>query len=109
MEPGYAGSATAAASCNNLVQDVAVRHPAALVALSRLMAHHISALVRPGPDDAAAVRATRAVFDEMWRLAPVSTRWHGDARSWLLATAHRRRAEQARPVDDRGPPASGQC
>lgn len=45
-------------------------------------------------DTAAAPAITRAVFLELWCLAPVTR--SGDARSWLTAIAARRSAEHLR-------------
>jgi len=82
--------------CDSLLRQIADRHPSALVRLHRLMVHQIFAHVRAGLDEAAAVGVTRAVFVEVWLLAPVSARWQNDAQTWLLAIADRRMAAQAR-------------
>ncbi|MEV0568500.1 hypothetical protein [Dactylosporangium sp. NPDC050588] len=65
------------------------------------MVHQILAHIRPGLDDVAAVCVTRAVFVEVWLLAPVSQRWHADAQAWLFAIADRRAGEQAREASPR--------
>ncbi|MEV0569245.1 hypothetical protein [Dactylosporangium sp. NPDC050588] len=84
----------AAASYNILVRQIADRDPAALARLHRLLAHQVFVHVRAGlGDTAAAVSIVRAVFVEVWRLAPVSRMRHDDAHAWLIAIADRRVAE----------------
>lgn len=62
----------------------------------RLLAHQIFAHVRAGLGDTTAESVTRAVFVEVWRLAPASRLRRDDARTWLFAIADRRVAEHLR-------------
>ncbi|GAA2593173.1 hypothetical protein GCM10010399_24720 [Dactylosporangium fulvum] len=88
---------TATASYNSLVRQIADRDPAALAHLHRLLVRRIFVHVRAGlGDTAAAVSIVRAVFVEVWRLAPASRMWHDDAHAWLLTIADRRVAEHLR-------------
>jgi acyl dehydratase len=90
-----------------LLERIADREAAALVHLHALMAGSILDLVGAEIGDTAAAPAiTRAVFLEVWWLAPVTP--PGDAGSWLTAIAARRSAEHRRtppgwlgPVYDR--------
>ncbi|MEV4141714.1 hypothetical protein AB0J72_57365 [Dactylosporangium sp. NPDC049742] len=104
MIGGQVGPISVAATCYRLVRKIADGDRAALAGLYRLMVHEILAHVRPGLDGVAAVRVTRAVFVEVWLLAPVSQRWHADARAWLFAIADRRAGEQARAASPRMAP-----
>jgi DNA-directed RNA polymerase specialized sigma24 family protein len=75
---------------------IADREPAALAELCRLQARPVFGHVRARIDDfAAAAAITRAVFVEMWRLAP-ARRQLRDPRSWLLRIADRRIADHQR-------------
>ncbi|WP_344617922.1 hypothetical protein [Dactylosporangium salmoneum] len=88
---------TATTSYNSLVREIADRDPAALANLHRLLVRRIFVHVRAGlGDTAAAVSTVRAVFVEVWRLAPASRMWHDDAHAWLLTIANRRVAEHLR-------------
>ncbi|MEV4516113.1 hypothetical protein AB0K00_45025 [Dactylosporangium sp. NPDC049525] len=90
-----------------LLERVAGRDAAAFVHLHDLMAGRILDLVGAETGDTAAAPAiTRAVFLEVWWLAPLTR--PGDARSWLTAIAVRRSVEHLRtpsgwfgPVYDR--------
>jgi DNA-directed RNA polymerase specialized sigma24 family protein len=85
----------AAASYDRLVRRIADRESAAFLALYRLMVRPVFLHSRTGLGDAgAAVLITRAVFVEVWRLAPAMPRY--DARAWLMAIADRRIAERLR-------------
>jgi DNA-directed RNA polymerase specialized sigma24 family protein len=90
-----------AATYNDLVRRIADREPAALTELYRRLAGGVQAHVSARLGDAAAGPVTRAVFVEVWRVAPARRRYD-DACGWLLAIAERRIAEQlrarARPV-----------
>jgi DNA-directed RNA polymerase specialized sigma24 family protein len=89
--------AITAASCTRLVRKIADRDRDALVRLHRLLIREIFTHVRARlGDTAAAVPVTRAVFVEVWRLAPASRAWHEDARAWLFAIADRRVDERLR-------------
>jgi DNA-directed RNA polymerase specialized sigma24 family protein len=85
----------ATAAYDRLVQRIADRESAAFLALYRLMVRPVFVHARQQlRDAAAAVAITRAVFVEVWRLAP--TRRHCDTQAWLLAIADRRITEHRR-------------
>jgi DNA-directed RNA polymerase specialized sigma24 family protein len=85
----------ATAAYDRLVQRIADREPAAFSALYRLMVRSVFVRSRMQlRDAAAAVVITRAVFVEVWRLAP--TRRPCDTQAWLLAITDRRSAEHLR-------------
>ncbi|GAA3299058.1 hypothetical protein Dvina_20100 [Dactylosporangium vinaceum] len=90
------------AAYDRLVQRIADREPAAFRTLYRLMVRPVFMHARDQLSDAAAaVAITRAVFVEVWRLAPA--RQGCQAQSWLLAITDRRisdyRRSSARPTE----------
>jgi DNA-directed RNA polymerase specialized sigma24 family protein len=92
-------------SFNDLVRRVADRDQAAFGRLYRRLVHRIFIQVREGlGDTASAVPVTRAVFVEVWRLAPTSAARHDDALAWLTAIASRRVVDRLRAVNHQPPP-----
>ncbi|GAA0711634.1 hypothetical protein Drose_16515 [Dactylosporangium roseum] len=93
----------ATAAYDRLVQRIADREAAAFHALYRLMVRPVFVHSRTQlRDAAAAVVITRAVFVEVWRLAPTRQQ-PCDIQAWLLAIADRRipeyRRSSARPAE----------
>ncbi|MEU7615791.1 hypothetical protein AB0M91_23775 [Micromonospora rifamycinica] len=90
---------------NDLVKRVADRDRAAFGRLYRRLVRVVFIQVcevvrRPS----VAVAVTRAVFVEVWRLAPGSAAGQVDGLAWVTAIADRRAAERLREIDGRIPP-----
>lgn len=82
--------------CNRLVKRVAARDRDAFRSLYRRLVPRVYRQVEAGLGNSmSAVTVTKAVFVEVWRLAPVSTAWHDDVIGWLSVIAARRTAERA--------------
>jgi DNA-directed RNA polymerase specialized sigma24 family protein len=95
--PNYA--VPVAESLSDLVKRVAERDQAAFGRLYRRLVRPTFAQVRESLGSAAsAVPVTRAVFVEVWRLAPVSDASRDDVPAWVTAIAARRTAERLRAL-----------
>ena len=100
-------SAPVAESLNDLVNRVADRDQAAFGRLYGRLVRPIFAQVRASlGSPARAVPVTRAVFVEVWRLAPVSDARRDDVLAWVTGIAARRAGDRLRELD-RQPPAGG--
>ncbi|MBF9131254.1 hypothetical protein I0C86_20145 [Plantactinospora sp. S1510] len=96
----------AAESLSDLVKRIAERDEAAFGRLYRHLVRPVFAQVRESLGSSArAVPVTRAVFVEVWRLAPVSQARHDDVLGWVTAIAARRAGDQARELGHRQPAA----
>lgn len=89
-------------SVNDLVKRVAERDRAAFSHLYRRLVHLVFSQVcevvgRPS----VAVAVTRAVFVEVWQLAPRRAAGHADGLAWVTAIADRRAADRLREIDSR--------
>jgi hypothetical protein len=81
--------------CNRLLARVAARDPIAFRSLYHRLGRRVFQQAREGlGDTASAVAVTKAVFVEVWRLAPVSGARHRDAIGWVTAITARRVAER---------------
>ena len=81
--------------CNRLVRRVAERDGTAFRRLYHQSVRRVFRQASDGlGDPAAAVAVTKAVFVEVWRLAPVSVGRHEDAIGWLTDIAARRVMER---------------
>lgn len=98
-------AAPAAESLSDLAGRIADRDQAAFGRLYRRLVRQIFAQIRESlGSTAAAVPVTRAVFVEVWILAPVSGAHRDDVLGWVTAIAARRAADQLR-APNRPPPA----
>ncbi|MEV4465479.1 hypothetical protein AB0J51_17885 [Micromonospora echinofusca] len=91
-------------SVDDLVKRIADRDPAAFGRFYRRLAPAVFAQVREslgGP--APAVAVTRAVFVEVWRLAPLPGSRQLDGRAWVTAIVARRTADRLREIDGPAP------
>jgi DNA-directed RNA polymerase specialized sigma24 family protein len=84
-----------AESVSQLVKQIAGRDRRALRRLHRRLVHQILTQARTSlGDTASAAAVTRAVFLEVWRLAPISADRQNEAVSWLTEAASRRIADR---------------
>jgi DNA-directed RNA polymerase specialized sigma24 family protein len=90
---------SATESLSDLVWRVAGREEDAFGRLYRRLVRPVYAQVLESVGRAAAVPVTRAVFVEVWRLAPVSGGRHVDVSAWVYGIAARRSADWLRTVD----------
>ncbi|MFC6016327.1 hypothetical protein ACFP2T_08960 [Plantactinospora solaniradicis] len=94
----------AAESLSDLVKRIAERDEAAFGRLYRHLVRPVFAQVRESLGSSArAVPVTRAVFVEVWRLAPVSHGRHDDVLGWVTAIAARRADDHLRELGRRQP------
>jgi DNA-directed RNA polymerase specialized sigma24 family protein len=99
-----------AESLTDLVKRIAERDEAAFGRLYRRLVRPVFAQVRESLGSSArAVPVTRAVFVEVWRLAPVSHARHDDVFGWVTAIAARRADDQLRELGRRQPTAGTGC
>ncbi|MEV4656529.1 hypothetical protein [Micromonospora sp. NPDC049301] len=87
-------------SVNDLVQRIADRDQAAFRRFYRLLVRAVFAQVCESlGSPALAVAVTRAVFVEVWRLAPRSDSRQLDGVAWVTAIAARRAADRLREIN----------
>ncbi|MFC4021535.1 hypothetical protein ACFOW4_26855 [Micromonospora sp. GCM10011542] len=95
-------------SVDDLVTRIAARDQAAFRRFYRRLVRAVFAQVSASlGSPALAVAVTRAVFVEVWRLAPVSGCRHPDGMAWVSAIAARRAAERLREIN--GPTPNLHC
>ena len=89
-----------AESVNDLVKRIADRDQAAFGRFYRRLVHAVFAQVCESlGSPALAVAVTRAVFVEVWRLAPISDSRQLDGIAWVTAIAARRAADRLREIN----------
>lgn len=87
-------------SVNDLVKRIAGRDQAAFRRFYRRLVRAVFAQVCQSlGSPALAVAVTRAVFVEVWRLAPMSESRQLDGVAWVTAIAARRAADRLREID----------
>lgn len=92
-------------SVNDLVKRIADRDRAAFGRLYRRLVRAVFTQVGESVGSpSAAVAVTRAVFVEVWHLAPRCAADQVDGLAWVTAIAVRRIAERLREIDGRPPP-----
>ncbi|MGN9810932.1 hypothetical protein ACTMSW_16415 [Micromonospora sp. BQ11] len=92
-------------SVDDLVKRIADRDRAAFGRLYRRLVRAVFIQVREGVGSpSAAVAVTRAVFVEVWHLAPRCAADQVDGLAWVTAIAVRRVGERLREIDGRRPP-----
>jgi DNA-directed RNA polymerase specialized sigma24 family protein len=91
-------------SLSDLLRRVADRDQAAFGRLYRRLVRPVFAQIRESlGSPAPAVPVTRAVFVEVWRLAPVSAARGEDVLAWVSAIATRRAADRLHALNHRPP------
>ncbi|MEU4771698.1 hypothetical protein [Micromonospora sp. NPDC023644] len=91
-------------SVDDLVRRIADRDPAAFGRFYRRLVPAVFAQVRESlGSPAPAVAVTRAVFVEVWRLAPLPGSRQLDGVAWVTAIAARRAADRLRETDGPAP------
>jgi DNA-directed RNA polymerase specialized sigma24 family protein len=91
----------AAESLSDLVSRIADRDQAAFGRFYRRLVRPVFAQIRGSLGGTApAVRVTRAVFVEVWQLAPLFNPRSDDVLAWVTAIAARRVADRLRAFDD---------
>jgi DNA-directed RNA polymerase specialized sigma24 family protein len=93
-----------AESLSDLFRRIADRDQAAFGRLYRRLVRRVFAQMRESlGSPALAVPVTRAVFVEVWRLAPVSDAYGDDVLAWVSAIAARRAADRLRALNHQPP------
>lgn len=91
---------SAAESLSDLVKRIADRDQAAFSRLYRRLVRSVFLQVCESlGSPAGAVPVTRAVFVEVWRLAPVSDTRRDDVLAWITGIAARRAGDKLREID----------
>jgi DNA-directed RNA polymerase specialized sigma24 family protein len=92
-------------SVNALLHRIAARDPDAFTRFYRHLVRHVFARARAELGDTpSAVAVTKAVFVEVWRLAPTAVFHHRDAIGWLAAITTRRITERIAVATQPAPP-----
>jgi DNA-directed RNA polymerase specialized sigma24 family protein len=100
--------ASAAESLDELLKRIADRDQAAFGRFYRRLVRPVFAQVRESLGSSAhAVPVTRAVFVDVWRLAPIHRAQHDDVLAWVRAIAVRRADDRLRELGHRPPSTDG--
>jgi len=99
MRTNHIHAVGTAESLSDLVRRIAERDRAAFGRFYHRLVRRVYTQIHAGlGSPAAAEPVTRAVFVEVWRLAPVSHARHDDVLAWVSAIAARRTADRLRAL-----------